>query len=45
VIKSRRDLEDLGIDDRALQLIFDRYVGKALNLFMWLRTQKSGDLM
>jgi hypothetical protein len=34
VIKSRRDLEDLGIDGRTLHWIFERYAGKALNVFI-----------
>jgi len=25
--------------------IFDRFAGKALNVFIWLRTQRSGDLL
>ena len=45
VIKSRRDLEDLDTDGRTLQWLFDRYAGKALNVFIWLRTQRSGDLL
>jgi len=45
VMKSRRDLEDLGIDGRTLQWIFNRYAGKAVHIFIWLRTQRNGDLL
>ena len=45
VTKSRTDLEDLGTDGRTLQWMFDRYAGKAVNIFIWLRTQRSGDLL
>jgi len=45
VIKSRRDLEDLGTDGRTLQRIFDRYDGKVMNVFICLRTKRSGDLL
>jgi len=45
-LKKRENMQDLGVDiSIILKLLMNTYHGRAWNGFIWLRTQKSGEVL